>query len=180
MRPFYYLFCCFFLFWGFFLEKGRLLEVKNKRKQGRNGCLTLSGLSRWKHCKLSWKNRPSFLESKLKGSWRIDGFSLRKYKFITKEIRTEPKSLRKSECPRKLYLTDLKFFLSGLKDNGPVLLQHSIMALTGPLNKLSLSDTSASTFVGIPARPGMLLILFLRNQGLVFHMLSVGHFGALA
>lgn len=56
----------------------------------------------------------------------------------------------------------------------------SIMELPGPLNKLPLSDISASTLVSIQACPGMLLILFLRNQGLVFYTLSVTHFDALA
>lgn len=79
----------------------------------------MSGPPRWKHCKLSWRNRPGFLESKSKGSWRIDGSALRKYKFITREIRTKSRSLPKGECSRKLYLTDFYVFLSGLKANSP-------------------------------------------------------------
>lgn len=57
----------------------------------------------------------------MKGSWKIDGFALRKSKFATREIRTKSKSLPKSECLRKLYLTEFYIFLNGLKVNCPII-----------------------------------------------------------
>lgn len=57
----------------------------------------------------------------MKGSWKIDGFALRKFKFATREIRTKSKSLPKSECLRKLYLTEFYIFLNGLKVNCPII-----------------------------------------------------------
>lgn len=156
--------CGFFvLFFRLFLEKGSLLDVRNKWKQGRSGYLTPFGLSRWKHCRLSWKNRPNFLETKLKGSWKIDGFALRRYKFITKEIRTKSKSLPKSECSRKAIPNRVKIFLRGWKVNGPVLLATEGHGTETDLEKIAFIRHPCLYIGGCPGFSGMLLFIFLKS-----------------
>lgn len=80
------------------LQRSEVVEA------GVDNWLILLDPCRWKHFRHSWESRQNFLEIKLKGSWRTDGFELRRYKFSTREIKTKSKSWPKGEDSRIMVL----------------------------------------------------------------------------